>query len=69
METLRAAAEKEAREVGLSVPMTVRPTAEEALLAALQDKGKDDTVFCAGSLYLAGEIEDVIRRNRYDKRR
>lgn len=69
VETLRAAAEKEAREAGLSVPMTVRPTAEEALLAALQDKGKDDTVFCAGSLYLAGEIEDVIRRNRYDKRR
>ena len=69
VETLRAAAEKEAKEAGLSVPMTVRPTAEEALLAALQDKGEDDTVFCAGSLYLAGEIEDVIRRNHYDKRR
>ena len=69
VETLRAAAEKEAKEAGLSVPMTVRPTAKEALLAALQDKGEDDTVFCAGSLYLAGEIEDVIRRNHYDKRR
>lgn len=69
VETLRVTAEKAAREAGLSVSMTVSPSAEEAFLAALQDKGEEDTLFCAGSLYLAGEIKDVIRRNCHDKRR
>lgn len=69
VETLQATAEEAAREAGLSIPMTARPTAEEALLAVLQEKGEEDTVFCAGSLYLAGEIKDVIRRNCHDERR
>ena len=67
VEILRAKAE--ADEAGLSIPMTVRPLAEEAFFAALQDKGEEDAVFCAGSLYLAGEIKDVIRRNCRDERR
>lgn len=69
VEILRAKAEAAADEAGLSIPMTVRPLAEEAFFAALQDKGEEDAVFCAGSLYLAGEIKDVIRRNCRDERR
>lgn len=68
VETLQRTAEEAAREAGLSIPMTARPSAEEAFEIALQDKGEKDAVFCAGSLYLIGEIKDVIRRNCHDER-
>ena len=39
-------------------------TVEEALKEAVNEKKAEDTVFCAGSLYLIGEIKDVLRRNK-----
>ena len=68
-ETLRCTAKEAAKETGLSISMKTRPSAQEAFLAALQDKEEEDTVFCAGSLYLIGEIKDVIRRNCRDEGR
>lgn len=41
----------------------VIPTVAEALKEAVREKKPEDTVFCAGSLYLIGEIKDVLRRN------
>lgn len=37
---------------------------EEAFEHALKAKGEDGMLFCVGSLYLVGEIKDVIRRKR-----
>lgn len=37
---------------------------EEAFRHALSAKGEDGMLFCVGSLYLVGEIKDVIRRNK-----
>lgn len=34
----------------------------EAFPRALAAKGLDGMLFCAGSLYLVGEIKDIIRR-------
>ena len=44
--------------------MTAEPDIERAFQAAVKQKG-DGMIFCAGSLYLVGELKDVIRR-RYD---
>lgn len=38
----------------------------EAFSLALKAKGEDGMLFCVGSLYLVGEIKDVIRRKQYD---
>lgn len=38
-------------------------TVEAAFAEVLREKKPEDTVFCAGSLYLIGEIKEVIRRN------
>ena len=40
--------------------------AKEAFSFILSEKGEGDLVFCAGSLYLIGELKEIIRR-RYDK--
>ncbi|MDY4694017.1 MAG: folylpolyglutamate synthase/dihydrofolate synthase family protein [Blautia sp.] len=37
---------------------------DEAFDHALKAKGEDGMLFCVGSLYLVGEIKDVIRRNK-----
>lgn len=37
-------------------------TVEQAFLEACREKRPEDTVFCAGSLYLIGEIKNVLRR-------
>ena len=37
---------------------------EKAFASALEAKGEDGMLFCVGSLYLVGEIKDVIRRNK-----
>ena len=37
---------------------------EAAFARALEIKGDDGMLFCVGSLYLVGEIKDVIRRNK-----
>ena len=37
---------------------------EKAFGRALEVKGDDGMLFCVGSLYLVGEIKDVIRRNK-----
>lgn len=39
---------------------------EEAFPLALTLKGDDGMLFCVGSLYLVGEVKDVIRRKKYD---
>lgn len=41
--------------------------AGEALLALLADKGRDDIIYVAGSLYLAGQIKSLIRRSQNDR--
>lgn len=38
----------------------------EAFARANQAKGEDGMLFCVGSLYLVGEIKDVIRRTKND---
>lgn len=38
-------------------------TVEAAFREAVGEKRQEDTVFCAGSLYLIGEIKDMLRRN------
>ena len=40
--------------------------AEDALLYMLHNQDEDHLLFCAGSLYLMGEIKTVLRRNGYD---
>ena len=37
---------------------------EKAFTRALEVKGDNGMLFCVGSLYLVGEIKDVIRRNK-----
>lgn len=39
---------------------------EEAFQKAYKAKGEKGMLFCVGSLYLVGEIKDVIRRKNYD---
>lgn len=39
---------------------------EEAFPLALKLKGEAGMLFCVGSLYLVGEVKDVIRRKKYD---
>ena len=36
--------------------------------AAAAEKKEEDVLFCAGSLYLAGEIRDYFRRNEDERR-
>ena len=38
----------------------------EAFTRAMEIKGEDGLLFCVGSLYLVGEIKDLIRRKIYD---
>lgn len=65
---LRAAAQRAMEETGSrGTKILIRPSVTEALKTALLEKTKEDTVFCAGSLYLIGEIKDVIRRNHDDR--
>lgn len=65
---LEEAAREAVRQAGGHGPeLFVRPSAAEALCTALEEKQEEDTVFCAGSLYLIGEIKDVIRRNHCGK--
>ena len=47
-----------------SKKVTAEPDIERAFQADVKQKG-DGMLFCAGSLYLVGELKDVIRR-RYD---
>lgn len=42
-------------------------SSDVALELLLQEKGTDDKVYIAGSLYLVGEIKDYIKRNRNDQ--
>lgn len=44
----------------------VAATVEEAFREALAEKKPEDTVFCAGSLYLIGEIKQVRRRDNHE---
>lgn len=66
---LERAAVRAAKKAGGGGPrLLVRPSVEEAFALALEEKEEGDTVFCAGSLYLIGEIKDVIRRNHDGER-
>lgn len=40
--------------------LRVVPTVKDALAAAIHDRKPEDTVFCAGSLYLIGEIKSIL---------
>ncbi len=42
------------------------PTVPEALSRALELKGEDGMVFCAGSLYLVGELKAALEEERHD---
>ena len=42
----------------------VAENVEKAFTRALEVKGDNGMLFCVGSLYLVGEIKDVIRRNK-----
>lgn len=46
-------------------PVTSREDVEEAFREALGRRG-DSMLFCAGSLYLVGELKAIIRRGTYD---
>ncbi len=49
------------------VPVTVVPQIEAAFDEALREKG-DGMLFCAGSLYLIGELKSILqRRNGHDR--
>lgn len=50
-------------EEGAKHDVRVIPSVAEAFREATREKKAKDTVFCAGSLYLIGEIKDVLRRN------
>lgn len=45
-------------------PVTPVPKVEEAFAAALDQRGEDGILFCAGSLYLIGELKAVLRKRR-----
>ena len=46
-------------------PVFTEDTSEKAWQRAMQEKREDDMVYCFGSLYLAGEIEALLRRSEY----
>ena len=49
-------------------PVRVEPAADAAFEIALKQKGEDGILFCAGSLYLVGEIKAYLasREKRCD---
>ena len=48
---------------GLNITATVEDI-NQAFSKALEAKEEDGMLFCVGSLYLVGEIKDIIRRNK-----
>lgn len=48
----------------VSHDIRVIPTVAEAFREILEEKKTEDTVFCAGSLYLIGEIKQVLREDK-----
>lgn len=50
----------------LNCPVWGFQTVEEAFFHVISQKGEDDLVFCIGSLYLIGEIKQILRRERND---
>lgn len=50
----------------LDCPVTGFQTAEEALEHLLAVKEEGDLAFCVGSLYLIGEIKQILRRKEHD---
>lgn len=53
------------REMGCESVEAV-PEIEEAFEKAYESIGDDGMLFCVGSLYLVGEIKDLIRRKKHD---
>lgn len=56
---------KKEMELHARCPFFLFDRVEEALENAMQSKKEDEILFCAGSLYLLGEMKSVIRR-KYD---
>lgn len=54
---------KAGRAAGTVHDIRVIEKVKDAFREILQEKKPEDTVFCAGSLYLIGEIKEVLRRN------
>lgn len=50
----------------LEVPVDIFASAKEAWDSLLKQKPKEDLAFCAGSLYFAGEIRQLVRRKHSD---
>ncbi len=48
-------------------PAACFPKSSDALRTLLRDKRPGDEIYFAGSLYLAGEIKDLVKRNYDDK--
>ena len=46
----------------VDIPVEVYEDNETAFITAYNDKNDDDVLFCAGSLYLAGNILKIIRK-------
>ena len=40
---------------------------EEAFREAVSQKGEDGLLFCVGSLYLVGEIKEILRRDKEER--
>jgi len=51
---------KEAFQKHTNAPTTTYKTPKEAFLAGLEQKGKNDILLCAGSLYLVGQIKEML---------
>ena len=41
-------------------PVYTEDTLEKAFLKAMEEKGKDGRLYCLGSLYLIGELKELI---------
>ena len=48
----------------LEIPVDIFASSEEAWDSLLEQKSEKDLAFCAGSLYFAGEIRQLIRRKQ-----
>ena len=69
-EAAREAEDKRRRSGDGEHPVTLQviPTVREAFREALREKREEDTLFCAGSLYLIGEIKEAVEEENFIER-
>lgn len=56
---------KELFEKYTACPVEAVPAVPEAFERALGQKGEEGTLFCVGSLYLAGSLKTLLRSGKY----